>query len=299
MSIDPKNNYLASCALDQLVRVWDLRTGAPVLTIAVDSPVLTIEFHPLSFEDGRNGILMATCTDGFLRLWNVDIRRKTFSDSPMKYYCKTLTRDTIRLASFSPSGTRIVVGATDGIIRLLRTPAKDTIVRGDTFPTLQPYIYYLEDHEGYVNCIHFSMDGTEFITGSWDGTVRLWSFDEGSFSWKSECYSSYDHFPSDNIGRGRKVTMISFARNDEIILTAVNELFVVLVFEKSTGELLHTLKYHTKDIQVVVPHPSILDLVMTASYDGSVALWNISTGQILFSTRSHSRFDLTCFSLSE
>lgn len=251
--------------------------------------MLTIEFHPLSFEDGCNGVLMCTSNDGFLRLWHVNTERQRASDPPMKYYCKTLTRDSIRMAAFSPSGARIITGATDGVVRLLRTPSFDEVKRGSAFPTLQPYVYHLEEHEGSINCMAYSADATSFLTGSWDGTVRLWSFDGNVNNWVSRPYSTLTagRFSS---RKGRKVTMVSFANGDEYIAAAVNELFAVLIFDRHTGRTVHTLQYHSTDIQIVQCHPQNDRILLTASYDGSVALWNVVTGRQLFSHRSTCRF---------
>jgi len=147
----------------------------------------------------------------------------------MRYFCKTLARESIRLASFSNSGTRIVTGATDGIIRLLHTPTRDEIARGDSFPILyQPYVWFLDEHEGYVNCVHFSKDGRELLTAGWDGQVRLWVYSGPAHAWVSRSFSSVGVAPQ--MGRrGRKVTMVSFACDDQLIVFAVNELFAILV----------------------------------------------------------------------
>lgn len=244
--------------------------------------MLTIEFHPLGFEDGRFGILMASCQDGFLRLWSVDMRRKSVSDPPMKYYCKTLARESIRLASFSNSGTRIVTGATDGIVRLLHTPSREEVMRAEPFPTMQPYVYFLDEHDGYVNCVHFSSDGRELLTAGWDGTVRLWTFNEANKTWTARCFSSLQIAPQ-MARRGRKVTMASFACDDRLVLAAVNELFVIMVWDKVTGALLHTLRHHTADIQILVPHPTLERVLLSASYDGTVAVWDMLSGRLLCS----------------
>lgn len=199
----------------------------------------------------------------------------------MKYYCKTLSRDTIRLASFSPSGKRIVTGATDGIIRLLATPSKEDVDRGLSFPSLQPYVYYLEDHQGYVNCLHFSAKGIEFITGSWDGTVRLWSFEEER--WAAKVFDTSSDAVRER-QKGRKVTMVSFADRDALIIAAVKAPVAIVVFSKASGNVLHELCYHSSDVQILTCHPLNDNLLLSAGYDGKVALWDLKSGRTIFST---------------
>lgn len=193
------------------------------------------------------------------------------------------------MASFSPSGTRIVTGSTDGILRLLKTPSKEEVARGSPLATLQPYVYYLEDHEGYVNCLHYSTDGKSLLTGSWDGTIRCWSFNDLVNSWVSESFSSETVAPITN-RRGRKVTMVSFADSDRLVLAAVNELFSILVFDKVTKRLVHDLRWHTQDIQILSCHPTNDRILLSASYDGSIAIWDVPSGIRLFEYRTNCRF---------
>lgn len=200
----------------------------------------------------------------------------------MKYYCKTLARDTIRLASFSPSGKRIITGATDGVIRLLHTPSREDVLNGLPFPTLQPYVYYLEEHEGYVNSLHFSLDGTEFLTGSWDGTVRLWNYSNGS--WTGTVYDTISPSEKASFPKGKKVTMVSFANKDQLIVAAINHSFSIIVFEKESRRLIQAHKFHTSDIQILTCHPIHDHIILSASYDGRVALWNTRSGKQIFGT---------------
>lgn len=193
------------------------------------------------------------------------------------------------MASFSPSGTRIVTGSTDGILRLLKTPSKEEVARGSPLATLQPYIYYLEDHEGYVNCLHYASDGKSLLTGSWDGTVRLWTFNANVNSWTSESYSTELIAPITS-RRGRKITMVSFANSDQLIVTAVNELFAIVVFDKKMKSILFDIRWHTQDIQILSCHPTNDRILLSASYDGSVAIWDIPTGTRLFEYRTNCRF---------
>jgi hypothetical protein len=84
--------------------------------------------------------------------------------------------------------------------------------------------------------------------------------------------------------------MVSFACSDQLVLAAVNEVFSILVFAKESGELLRELKYHTLDIQIVACHPANDKIIMSASYDGSVAVWNVESGRRLFGHRTNCKF---------
>lgn len=76
MSLSPDNRFLLTCSLDSNIIVWDLKEMAMLVGINAESPVLTIEVAP--FETTRTDILklMATCSDGNIRLWTVLVGRR-------------------------------------------------------------------------------------------------------------------------------------------------------------------------------------------------------------------------------
>lgn len=134
------------------------------------------------------------------------------------FSCKVLGRDEIRCIAFSPSGKRIVVGSSDGNIRMFYTPSVQEFMReGFTFPTQFPHFQVLDEHEGYVTSVHFCNDGKKFVTGSSDGTARVWSFDMNEFVWKSRLLCVYKHASSD---KRIKVNMITFSSNGDFIMTS-------------------------------------------------------------------------------
>lgn len=180
-----------------------------------------------------------------------------------------------------------MTGATDGVIRLLMTPSIEAIKKSLPFPTLQPFIYYLEDHQGYVNCLHFSSSGTQFITGSWDGTVRLWYF--CGAKWESRVFDTYSD-EGRAAGEGRKVTMVSFADRDNLVVAATSKPSAIYVFDSVKGNLIRKLDFHLSDIQILSCHPIYDTLLLSASYDGRVAMWDLSTGKQTFSFQANCKF---------
>lgn len=74
--------------------------------------MLTIEFNPVSFEDGRHGILMCTGSDGYLRLWSIDMRRKVASDPVLCSLCSSsfLTFDCSLLNIFARASQLTLFG---------------------------------------------------------------------------------------------------------------------------------------------------------------------------------------------
>lgn len=83
--------------------------------------------------------------------------------------------------------------------------------------------------------------------------------------------------------KGRKVTMVSFAGRDSLIVAAVKAPVSILIFSRATGEILHQLDYHSADVQILTCHPLNDNILLSAGYDGKAALWDLKTGKLIFS----------------
>lgn len=279
MSLDPSNSVLAVGALDGYISFWDLRIGHHLFTINAFSPILTLEFKPVE-SASRELILMSTCSDGYAKFWTINIQLRTFSATPVKFHCKSLAKDEIRCASFSPSGLRFITGATDGIVRLFAVPDAADIRAGIQPSITLPYVQYLEDHEGYVNSIYFSSRGTEFLTSSSDGTVRQWKYHEKS--WRSEVFNTSRGGGTIGTGRPRKVTIVTYCNNDESIVAAVNQGFELVLFDTNQDRPAIPLHFHRGEVYILTTSPADDRIVLSAGCDGQVALWNMQTGQRIF-----------------
>lgn len=291
MSIDPSNTVLAAGSMDGYISFWDLLLGHHLFTLNAYSPVLTLEFRPQEVAS-RELVLMATCTDGYAKFWAINIQQRTWSTTPTKYHCKSLARDEIRCASFSPAGLRFITGATDGIVRLVSVP-EVSLIKSSAPPTLaMPYMLYLEDHEGYVNSVHWSTCGTRFVTSAWDGCVREWNCDAEDTTdsvsklWKSEAFSTTSVLGDsrDEVvpGRPRKVTIVTYCNGDQNILCAVNQSFELILFDRGRVKPTRVLRYHEADVFILTTNPVDDRIVLSAGCDGKAAIWFSPTGERLF-----------------
>lgn len=289
MSLEPSNTILAVGSIDGYITFWDLRLGHHLFTINAFSPILTLEFRPQESAT-REVVLMSTCSDGYAKFWAINLQQRTFGATPIKFHCKSLARDEIRCASFSPAGLRFITGATDGIVRLFSTPDVATIKSGTQPPILLPHVQYLEEHEGYVNSIYFGTRGTEFVTSSWDGCVRRWAYDaEGKRAWTSEAFSTAavlgDSRDAVVPGRPRKVTIVTYCCGDEKILAAVGQSFELILFDARRRKPAVPLRYHQAEVFILTTNPVDDRIVLSAGCDGQAALWNTQTGRMIFEFR--------------
>jgi len=92
-----------------------------------------------------------------------------------------LQRDLVRTIAFSPPGTKFAAGGTDGILRIFSLVS--TMKDNDPDIIAPTLIGHLEGHWGEIINIAWSHDGQSVVSGSRDGTARIWRWRHGE--WKS------------------------------------------------------------------------------------------------------------------
>jgi WD40 repeat protein len=152
LTFAPDGKTLAGGGNDKVIRLWDVATGEQRAILPGHThTVWTVAFSP----DGR--LLASSGTDGVVKIWNVATEKELVSQetSVDKVYSNPL-----EALAFSPNGQTLAV-ACDRVVQLWDVP---TGRRG----------VCLEGHQGKVQCLAFSPDGTRLASGSHDRTVRLW-----------------------------------------------------------------------------------------------------------------------------
>ena len=213
------------------------------------------------------------------------------SDSPLvKFLCKTTQRQEIRCCTFSQGGNRIIVGSTDGLIRMFLSDEKTSLISNKDNSLAPPSIVLLDAHEGFVTSVHCSYRGSRFVTGSWDGTVRIWSFDPEKCHWNSLCLPVYQDGPKfhQNPEKRNRVLLVLWSFDDSKIITSSDD-FIIRIWDSFSGKLIHRLVFHEQESYILATHPKIDSIVLSAGLDGKVALWNIETGKIQASFTNEGR----------
>ena len=100
----------------------------------------------------------------------------------------------VLFASFSPNGETIVTGDQDGSIHFWslvnRVIEEDVNNQGKrteraNIPPFKEVGQPLLGHSSNVESVAFSSDGKKIISGSWDGTIRLWDVEQNLFEEKN------------------------------------------------------------------------------------------------------------------
>lgn len=106
LAFSPGGSFLATGHYDGTIRIWDMRTFEPLLTMATDGVVNSLAFSP----DGRLLASGDSYQDNSVHLWAADSGD----------LLRTLPGHThgVEHLTFSPDGQMIVSGSFDGTIRL-------------------------------------------------------------------------------------------------------------------------------------------------------------------------------------
>ncbi|XP_058517601.1 bromodomain and WD repeat-containing protein 1 [Ochotona princeps] len=268
MAVNYENTLIAAGSCDKIVRVWCLRTCAPVAVLQGHTGSITsLQFSPMA--KGSQRYMVSTGADGTVCFWQWDLESLKFSPRPLKFTEKPRPGVQMLCSSFSVGGMFLATGSTDHVIRMyfLGFEAPEKIAE-------------LESHTDKVDSIQFSNSGDRFLSGSRDGTARIWRFEQ--LEWRSILLDMATRISGDLSSEEErfmkpKVTMIAWNQNDSIVVTAVND-HVLKVWNSYTGQLLHNLLGHADEVFVLETHPFDPRIMLSAGHDGSIFIWDLTKG---------------------
>uniref|UniRef100_A0A7N8XXS2 PH-interacting protein n=1 Tax=Mastacembelus armatus TaxID=205130 RepID=A0A7N8XXS2_9TELE len=272
MAVSYENTMIAAGSCDKTIRVWCLQTCAPLAVLEGHAASITsLQFSPLC--SGSKRYLSSTGADGTVCFWQWDARTLKFGQRPSKFTERSRPGVQMICSSFSAGGMFLATGSTDHIIRVYY------------FGSSQPEkISELESHTDKVDSIQFSHCSDRFVSGSRDGTARIWQLQPQG--WRSILldmqtklpgYVKYNPPPLEDKVTKLKVTMVAWDRHDSTVITAANNL-TLKVWNSTTGNLVHVLMGHEDEVFVLEPHPFDPRILFSAGHDGNCIVWDLARG---------------------
>ncbi|CAB1348003.1 unnamed protein product [Coregonus sp. 'balchen'] len=117
LAVSFENTLMAAGSCDKTIRVWCLRTCAPMAVLQGHSGSITsLQFSP--FAKGSKRYLVSTGTDATICFWQWDVNNINFSDRPQKFTERPRPGVQMVCSSFSPGGMFLATGSTDDVIRI-------------------------------------------------------------------------------------------------------------------------------------------------------------------------------------
>lgn len=239
----PDGRQLATTAAGNRIQIWSTESGE--ISQTLPAPPGDREFSPRTFSPDGSRLIIAS-TDGIV-VWDLDAGEPLFIDEP---------RFAVS-AAFSPDGSRIATGFFRSTDISIRDPATGMV------------LFELHGHTGSTDAVDFSPDGRYLLSGSADGSARVWDVTPG--------------------GRGE---VISLSGNDEFhgmdyhhearLVAAASVDGTIWVWNVETGERVQRLVGHDGDgwdggVWDADIHPDGR-LIASAGADSTVRLWDVESG---------------------
>jgi transducin (beta)-like 1 len=258
VSFNKSGTLVLSGSVDHTLALWDVEQGTLVQRWHVHSgPVLDVQWCPVFVSASQsknkdsvalqsthpdNAFIFASCsTDG--NIYVIDVRH-----DPKQQQQQTQDSDAAAAAA-APSAASLAAGS-------------------GAAPRL------LSGHEGEVNCLSWDPTGTLLLSGSDDGTAKIWAAFSGDI-----VHDLVDH--------ARGVLVASWSGTGACTDFHKYPLFVatgsldttVRLWDPATGACLHTLAQHTHPVSLLAFAPR-QQLLATASHE-RVFLWSLTSGALL------------------
>ncbi|NXC39246.1 WSDU1 protein, partial [Penelope pileata] len=251
----PSGHVLASCSTDGATMVWDSRDGRllAVLRQPSGSPVRVCRFSP------ESTYLVSGAADGSVVLWNMH---------SLKLHRSGNVKDGSLVAcAFSPDRNFFVTGSSCG----------DLTVWDDKMKCL----YNEKAHDLGVTCCDISSrpisDGEhgsmyfQMASCGQDNKIKIWFISFADFSGvelRYRCTLS---------GHSAPVLACAFSCDGQMLVSGSVDKSVI-IYETSTGNILHTLYQHTRYVTTCAFAPCSL-LLATGSMDKTVNIWQFDNKQ--------------------
>ncbi len=129
----------------------------------------------------------------------------------------------------------------------------------------------LEGHDNLVTSVNFSPDGKTLVSGSWDGTIKLWNVETGK---EIRTLKGHDGY----------VLSVNFSPDGKTLVSGSDDNTIKL-WNVETGKEIRTLKGHDSSVLSVNFSPDGKTLV-SGSWQ-TVKLWNVETGQEIRTLKGH------------
>ena len=282
VTFSPDGKTLASGSSDTSIRLWDVRTGKVLRTLAGHTgSVYSVDFSP----DGKK--IVSGSQDASIQVWDVNSGKalRTLTGYAAPVYSVAFSPDGKTVAGGSRDKTnrlwdvdngrvlRTLTGQTDLIYSVAFSPDGKTLASASQDKTIRLWdiktrqvLASLTGHTSYVTSVAFSPDGKTLVSASGDKTIRLWDATTGT-----EVRTFTGHIDG--------VNSVVFSPDGKTIASASRDKTIRL-WNAATGKPVRTFMGHVDSIGSVAFSPDGKTLA-SGSVDKTIRLWDVVSGREL------------------
>ncbi|KAL3083410.1 hypothetical protein niasHS_011212 [Heterodera schachtii] len=302
LSVSYDNNLLASGSVDKTIRVWCLRKGTAFRIFRGHTgTVNSVQWVPLLAGPMR--YLLSAGNDCAVMFQRYNAETLAFEDPPFKFNERATGGARIISASHSPGGNLVIIGDTHQSLMMYKLSAQ-TVDR----------LYEFQAHSDRIDTLVWSHHSLRFVSGSKDGTAKVWSLDEegrwapvelnpfptvqqtprvtattddgepptAGVALPSSQQSTNRRAANANAGvtpnNGYKLTMLCWTLDDDMVISIGSD-FLLRCWDWRRGQLLAKYPGHQNDVFCLNAHPIHKELIVSAGHDGLVIVWNVYNGK--------------------
>ncbi len=313
ISYSPDGKYVFSSDDDDVIR-WDIfGRGAESRRMALGAPGEALALHP-------NGGSALVILNGKLTLWDIDNAAQVKIFDATDVNAAAFSADGTRIASaqqdnsvtiwdaatgkslqtlkglnaparavaFSPDGKSVAAAGGNVQVDGIRLADNDIHIWDAASSTQQ---FQLKGHTAVVRALVFSPDGATLISGSDDGTVRLWTTKTGT---AGAILGPDNNATSALEGHANGVLAVAINKDGRKIISGGRDKRVIL-WDIATSQST-VLGTHQSSIRSVNFSPdgkwafsASGDLTPNSTSDNTLTLWDIASGQPLRIYRGHTQ----------
>jgi WD40 repeat protein len=268
IAFSPDGERLASASRDNTVKLWNVTSGAEVLTLRghnkglLHKGVTAVVFSP----DGQR--LASASSDKTVKLWDAIRGAEVLT---LEGHMAAVTS-----VAFSRDGLRLASASDDRTVKLWNASTGDELIT-------------LRGHASGVSCVTFSPDGQRLASGSDDGTIKLWDANTDAENLTQRAWIQRNRPASEaeilTFRGDSRVSAVAFSPDGERLASASAD-SRVKVWNVTDGAEMLTMRGHQGSVYSVSFGPDGQRLT-SAGDDGTVKLWDASSGVEILTLRGH------------
>uniref|UniRef100_A0A183CPF3 WD_REPEATS_REGION domain-containing protein n=1 Tax=Globodera pallida TaxID=36090 RepID=A0A183CPF3_GLOPA len=298
LSVSYENTLLASSSVDKTIRVWCLRKGTALRIFKGHTGTInSLQWVPLL--DGPVRYLLSAGNDCAVMFQRYNMVTRAFEDPPVKFNERATGGARIISATHSPGGNLVIVGDTHQSLMMYKLSAQGV-----------ERLYEFQAHSDRIDTLVWSHQSLRFVSGSKDGTAKVWNLDEEG-RWSPVELNPFPAVPADrttnggelpagassqqtsrrgNVSNGTtnngyKLTMLCWTLEDDMVISIGSD-YLLRSWDWRSGQLLAKYSGHQNDVFCLNAHPIHKELVVSAGHDGLVIVWNVYDGTKLSKHRN-------------